>query len=141
MSEAPHTAGTPRADPPGAHANRALWWQVYPPEFTGADPSGRDSRPAGGLAHITEWLDYVVDLGLTGLQLGPIFASSTHGYDTVDHYRIDARLGEDDFRALITAAHERGLAVLLDGVFNHVGRNLRPSREPSIAGRAALEAN
>ena len=55
--------------------------------------------------------------------LGPVFASGTHGYDTVDHFRIDPRLGDDaDFDALVAAAHGRGLRVLLDGVFNHVGR-------------------
>jgi glycosidase len=54
--------------------------------------------------------------------LGPIFASRTHGYDTTDHYRIDPRLGDDaDFDHLIAEAHGRGLRVLLDGVFNHVG--------------------
>ena len=54
-----------------------------------------------------------------------MFASETHGYDTVDHFRIDPRLGDDDdFDALVAAAHDRGLRVLLDGVFNHVGRGL-----------------
>ena len=62
-------------------------------------------------------------LGASGIALGPVFASETHGYDTVDHFRIDPRLGTDaDFDALVTAAHDRGLRVLLDGVFNHVGR-------------------
>ena len=51
-----------------------------------------------------------------------MFASRTHGYDTTDHYRIDPRLGDDaDFDHLIAEAHQRGLRVLLDGVFNHVG--------------------
>ena len=55
--------------------------------------------------------------------LGPVFASETHGYDTVDHFRVDPRLGdEDDLVRLIAAAHQRGLRVVLDGVFNHVGR-------------------
>ena len=55
--------------------------------------------------------------------LGPIFASSTHGYDTVDHFQIDRRLGDEaDFDALIKAADDRGLRIILDGVFNHVGR-------------------
>jgi cyclomaltodextrinase len=64
-----------------------------------------------------------VELGASGLALGPVFAASTHGYDTVDHLRIDPRLGDDaDLDALVAAAHDRGLRVLLDGVFNHVGR-------------------
>ncbi|HEX2283620.1 MAG TPA: alpha-amylase family glycosyl hydrolase, partial [Mycobacterium sp.] len=73
------------------------------------------------LRRIIEWLDHTVELGASGIALGPIFASRTHGYDTTDHYRIDARLGDDaDFDHLIAEAHQRGLRVLLDGVFNHV---------------------
>jgi len=60
-------------------------------------------------------------LGANGLALGPIWRSSTHGYDVIDHDVIDPRLGDDaDFDALIDACHRRGLKVLLDGVFNHV---------------------
>lgn len=101
----------------------AIWWQVYPLGFTGADTTGADRRPAHGLARIADWLDYAVRLGASGLALGPIFDSSTHGYDTVDHFRIDPRLGVDaDFDDLVARAHQRGLRILLDGVFNHVGR-------------------
>jgi cyclomaltodextrinase len=102
----------------------ALWWQVYPLGFTGAWPARDDGgdRPHR-LRRLHAWLDYAVELGASGLALGPIFASETHGYDTVDHFRIDPRLGDDtDFDALIAAAHDRGLRVLLDGVFHHVGR-------------------
>jgi cyclomaltodextrinase len=103
----------------------AVWWQVYPLGFVGAEPAA----PAGGavthrLGRLTGWLDYAVELGVSGLALGPVFASSTHGYDTVDHLRIDPRLGDDgDIDALLAEAHRRGLRVLLDGVFNHVGRD------------------
>ena len=72
---------------------------------------------------MTAWLDDLVDLGCNGLLLGPVFASETHGYDTVDHLRIDPRLGDDtDVDALVDACRHRGIRVLLDGVFNHVGR-------------------
>jgi len=102
----------------------AVWWHVYPLGFVGAEPTAARAR---GVTHrldrLTPWLDYVVELGANGLALGPVFAASTHGYDTVDHRRIDPRLGDDaDFDALVAAAHDRGLRVLLDGVFNHVGR-------------------
>ncbi|KTR00012.1 alpha-amylase, partial [Curtobacterium luteum] len=104
-----------------------MWWHVYPLGFVGADVrpgTAVEDRPVDHrLDRITRWLDHVVDLGLNGLLLGPVFASSTHGYDTVDHLRIDPRLGDDDdFDRLVAAAHERGVRVLLDGVFNHVGR-------------------
>ena len=114
----------------------AVWWQVYPLGFVGAyptreqsSPTGEQSSPTGEqsgghrLTRLEAWLDYAIELGASGLALGPIFASETHGYDTVDHLRIDPRLGDDaDFDAVIAAAHDRGLRVLLDGVFNHVGR-------------------
>jgi cyclomaltodextrinase / maltogenic alpha-amylase / neopullulanase len=106
-------------------ADHAVLWHVYPLGFTGAEraalPPGEPVRHR--LGQLTGWLDYAVELGCSGLLLGPVFASQTHGYDTVDHFRIDARLGdEDDFDALAAAAAGRGLRLILDGVFNHVGR-------------------
>lgn len=104
----------------------AIWWRIYPLGFVDAFPE-RDSAAVPGehrLLRIVEWLDHVVELGASGLALGPIFASSTHGYDTTDHLRLDPRLGEEaDFDELIGHAHRRGLRVQLDGVFNHVGEH------------------
>ena len=102
----------------------AIWWQVYPLGFTGADTTGVDRSVHGGFDQLTAWLDHAVSLGASGVALGPVFASSTHGYDTLDHFAIDPRLGDDDgFDRFVAAAHERGVRVLLDGVFNHVGRD------------------
>ena len=125
-----------------------IWWQVYPLGFTGAeadigdrDPGGGPPRVAHRLRHLPGWLDYAVDLGANGLALGPVFASATHGYDTTDHYRIDPRLGDAaDFAALVDAAHARGLRVLLDGVFNHVGRGFPAFRRVLEQGPGAPEA-
>lgn len=102
----------------------AVWWQVYPLGFVGAE---REASACAGvmhrLDHLVGWLDYAVNLGASGILLGPVFASSTHGYDTVDHFQIDKRLGDEaDFDTLIKAAHGLGLRIILDGVFNHVGR-------------------
>ncbi|MCV7226301.1 alpha-amylase family protein [Mycolicibacterium komossense] len=101
----------------------AIWWQVYPLGFVGAYPSDAPPQPAEHrLRRLVGWLDHAVELGASGVALGPVFASRTHGYDTTDHYRIDPRLGDDaDFDQLIEESHRRGLRVLLDGVFNHVG--------------------
>ena len=117
--------GSPRerssASEPG-WVQHAIWWQVYPLGFVGAFPA--DPPPAADehrLRRIVEWLDHAIELGASGIALGPVFASRTHGYDTTDHYRIDPRLGDEaDFDHLIAEAHRRGLRVLLDGVFNHV---------------------
>jgi glycosidase len=101
----------------------AIWWQIYPLGFVGAHPAVRPPTPEEHrLRRIVEWLDHAVELGASGLALGPVFAARTHGYDTTDHFRIDPRLGDDaDFDHLVTEAHGRGLRILLDGVFNHVG--------------------
>ncbi|MEI6253505.1 MAG: alpha-amylase family protein [Mycobacteriaceae bacterium] len=101
----------------------AIWWQVYPLGFVGAFPATESPGPGEHrLTRLVDWLDHAIDLGASGIALGPVFASRTHGYDTTDHYRIDPRLGDDgDFDRLVGEAHRRGLRVLLDGVFNHVG--------------------
>lgn len=106
-------------------ADTAVFWQVYPLGFVGAPASAAEQHGSTPrLRRLTGWLDHLVELGANGLLLGPVFAAETHGYDTVDHYRVDPRLGtEDDLLALFAAASERGVRVLLDGVFNHVGRS------------------
>ena len=119
----------------------AIWWQVYPLGFAGAE---KEARPDQELHHRlpgSQWLDYLVELGCNGLALGPIFASQTHGYDTVDLLRLDPRLGDDgDFDALVQGCRERGIRLLLDGVFNHVGRGhprLVEALEQGIGSEAA----
>ena len=118
--------------------DHAIWWHVYPLGFVGApirptadhlahpgqpdqaDQPAQAAAPTPG--SLTAWLDYAVGLGANGLQLGPVFASTSHGYDTVDHLRIDPRLGgEEMFDALVAACRQRGVLLMLDGVFNHVG--------------------
>ncbi len=114
----------------------AIWWQVYPLGFVGAFPA--DPAPTVAehrLGRVVEWLDHAVELGASGLALGPLFASQTHGYDTTDHRRIDPRLGDDaDFDRLVSEARSRGLRILLDGVFNHVGTGFPRYREAAEGG-------
>ncbi len=121
----------------------AIWWQVFPLGFVAAEPAlgSLDSAVHHRLDRITGWLDYAVELGASGLALGPVFAAETHGYDTVDHFRVDPRLGDaDDLARLFAAAHSRGLRVLLDGVFNHVGRGFPAFARVLEQGPAAPEA-
>lgn len=106
--------------------NHAIWWQVYPLGFAGAPDTlaEHSGEPGDGLRRLTGWLDHLVELGGNGLLLNPIFTSMSHGYDTVDYFSVDPRLGtEEDFDALVAAARQRGVRVVLDGVFNHVGRD------------------
>ncbi|MEE3752765.1 alpha-amylase family protein [Mycobacterium intracellulare] len=120
----------------------AIWWQVYPLGFVGAFPVPQSNEPPQPDEHrlrrLVDWLDHAIELGASGIALGPIFASRTHGYDTTDHYRIDPRLGDDaDFDHLVAEAHRRGLRVLLDGVFNHVGVDFPRHREAAEDDAAA----
>ena len=114
-----------------------IWWHCYPLGFVGAPPQYAD-EPPGQVSHrlgrLVPWLDYLIELGCNGLLLAPVFASTSHGYDTLDYYRIDPRLGDEgDFEALVAEAKRRGIRVLLDGVFNHV------SRDHAIVTRALAE--
>jgi cyclomaltodextrinase len=95
---------------------------------TGAPATNDDPTAAAPTAHrvsqLVDWVGHVADLGAGAVLLTPVFASTTHGYDTVDPFRLDQRLGgDDDLAGLVAACHDRDLLVLLDGVFNHVGRD------------------
>ena len=118
-----------------------IWWQVFPLGFVGA-PEHTEPQLTHRLPALVNWLDYLVELGASGIALGPIFASTSHGYDTIDHLRIDSRLGdEQDFTRLVDEAHGRGIRVLLDGVFNHVGREFPRFQEVLEQGPEAPSAN
>lgn len=101
--------GDPALDPPGVE----LW---------GAEPT-RENFFGGDLAGITERLDHVVSIGANAIYLTPIFEADTnHRYDAKDYFAIDHRLGDlDAFRRFLDAAHQRGIRVVLDAVFNHCG--------------------
>jgi cyclomaltodextrinase len=131
----------PLARTPPAWLSGRVWYHLHSlraagapddnPDVTGGAPTGR------GLRRLQGWLDHVACLGCGGILLTPIFVSMTHGYDPVDYFRIDQRLGdEDDLAAFIEACHDRNLKVLLDGVFHHVGRDFPPFRDV-LAHRAA----
>ena len=116
--------------------DHTIWWHVYPLGFAGAPirPTAEERALSPRLDRLLPWLDYLIELGANGLALGPIFQSESHGYDTVDFYRIDPRLGDDaTFDRLATACRERGVHLMLDGVFNHVGTG-HPLFQAALAG-------
>jgi cyclomaltodextrinase / maltogenic alpha-amylase / neopullulanase len=110
----------------GPHwAQAAIFYHIYPLGFCGA-PARNDfcSTPVPRLEKINEWIPHLHSLGINALYLGPVFESSAHGYDTVDYYHVDRRLGNDQILSQVTAnLHRNGIRVILDGVFNHVGRD------------------
>ena len=106
-------------------------YQVYPLGLTGA-PHENDGVQSHRLLQLVQngWIEHLQRLGATCLMLNPVFESLTHGYDTSDYTRVDCRLGTNaDLRAVVDACHAAGIRVLLDGVFNHVGRGFWAFRD------------
>ena len=121
----------------------AIFWHVYPLGAVGAEATAAEAGDVvqHRLDRLVPWLDHAVVLGASGILLGPVFASSTHGYDTVDHFRVDPRLGDEaDLVALVDAAHARGLRVVLDGVFNHVGQGFARFQDALTSGPGSESA-
>lgn len=138
-----HAMTTPQPWPPEDIPPHGVWWHVYPLGLLGAERAQTDvgDAVAHRLPRLIPWLDYSLELGVSGWVLGPVFSSATHGYDTVDHFAVDRRLGDtDDLVALIDAAHARGLRIVLDGVFNHVGRDFAQFRAAVAGGPDTPEA-
>lgn len=98
-------------------------YQIYPLGFCDA-PRENDHVKAHRIRRVLDWTDHFQKLGITQILFNPVFESSTHGYDTIDCRRIDARLGTDkDFKDVCSALRKAGIGVILDAVFNHVGRD------------------
>jgi glycosidase len=105
-------------------ARDALIYHIYPLGFLGAPRRNRGhGPPVPRLLELRRWYDHLSALGVNTLQLGPVFESQSHGYDTIDMKRIDRRLGHiESLRTIVDELHQRGIRILLDGVFNHTGR-------------------
>ncbi len=103
--------------------NSAVVYNIYPLGFCGA-PKSNDGIPKARIEKVSEWIGHIADLGCNTVLFNPIFQSSTHGYDVADYYDTDCRLGsKEDFKRLFDELHSNGIRVILDGVFNHVGRD------------------
>lgn len=102
--------------------NESVFYHVYPLGFCGA-PEYNDCKVEYRLDKLSQWIPHLKALQVNALYIGPLFDSSKHGYDTKDYYKIDTRLGDNNsFKALCKELHDNGIRVILDGVFNHVGR-------------------
>ena len=102
--------------------DEAVVYQIYPLGLCGA-PEGNDGVPQSRILRILDWVEHIKKLGADTVLFNPVFESDRHGYDTRDYFRLDVRLGtNEDFAKVCKALHDAGLRVMLDGVFNHVGR-------------------
>lgn len=127
-----------------------VWYQIFPDRFCRSaasscqtpwrtGPVTNEERFGGDLPGICEKLDYLAGLGVNGLYLNPIFAAdSVHKYDTRDYETVDPDFGtNEDLARLVKSAHERGIRVMLDAVFNHCGASFGPWQDVLQKGPAS----
>ena len=101
---------------------QAVIYQIYPLGLCGA-PRENDGVTEHRILRILDWIDHIKATSADTVLFNPLFESDRHGYDTRDYFRLDCRLGtNEDFKTVCDALHKAGLRILLDGVFNHVGR-------------------
>lgn len=107
-------------------AYESVFYQIYPLGFCGA-PFENDGVLQNRIQKIHDWIPHMKKLGANAIYFSPLFESDTHGYNTRDYKKLDVRLGENkDFKALCEDLHQNGIKIVLDGVFNHVGRGFEP---------------
>lgn len=103
-------------------AYESVFYQVYPLGFTGA-PFENDGELRHGILRFIDWIPHIRKVGANAIYFSPVFESDTHGYNTRDYKKIDVRLGtNEDFKKVCDELHKNDIKVVLDGVFNHVGR-------------------
>lgn len=103
-------------------AYESVFYQIYPLGFCGA-PFENDGIKEKRINKVLDWIPHIKKLGANAVYFCPLFESDTHGYNTRDYKKLDARLGDnEDFKNVCDKLHENGIKVVLDGVFNHVGR-------------------
>ena len=140
-----------------AWVNDTVWYQIFPDRFCcgGTGKNDPDVLPwqtgkvtnrekyGGDLEGIRQKLPYLQDLGITGIYLNPIMEAETnHKYDTKDYTKIDPSFGDDGtMKRLVSEAHERGIRIMLDAVFNHCGRKFAPWLDVQEKGRESEYAD
>lgn len=110
-------------------AYESVFYQIYPLGFCGA-PFENDGVAAHRILKVNDWIAHIKKLGANAIYFSPVFESDTHGYNTRDFTKIDTRLGtNEDFAGVCQNLHKEGIRVVLDGVFNHVGRGFWAFRD------------
>lgn len=118
-------------------ADKAVFYQIYTMRFCGA-PAENDGIVVPRIKKAAEWIPYIKGLGISAVYFCPVFSSDSHGYDTRDYRMIDERLGtNEDFAAVVKKFHENDIKVIIDGVFNHVGRNFKAFADVRKNGEAS----
>ena len=110
--------------------DEAFFYHIYPLGLCGAPKTNPYGDEEHRLRELWPWVEHLERLGVTGLYIGPLFESGSHGYDTTDYRRLDRRLGSNaDLKDFVRHCHDHGIRVVLDAVFNHSGRDFFAFRD------------
>lgn len=118
--------------------DEAIFYHIYPLGLSGAPKQNSYGEPEHRLNELIPWITHIKNIGCNALYIGPLFESVGHGYETTDYRKLDSRLGtNEDLTNFVSECHNQGIKVILDGVFNHTGRDffafkdLKANRENS----------
>lgn len=104
--------------------DEAVFYHIYPLGLTGAPKQNSYGQPEHRLLTLLPWLSHIKAIGCNAIYIGPLFESVGHGYETTDYKKLDSRLGtNEDLTTFVSECHKIGIRVILDGVFNHTGRD------------------
>ncbi len=104
--------------------DEAVFYHIYPLGMTGAPKQNAYSEPEHRLNTLIPWISHIKEIGCNALYIGPLFESVGHGYETTDYKKLDSRLGtNEDLTNFVAECHKQEIRVILDGVFNHTGRD------------------
>lgn len=104
--------------------DEAVFYHIYPLGLTGAPKQNSYGEPVHRLNTLLPWISHIREIGCNAIYIGPLFESVGHGYETTDYKKLDSRLGtNEDLTNFVKECHKQGIRVILDGVFNHTGRD------------------
>ena len=104
--------------------DEAVFYHIYPLGLTGAPKQNSYGEPVHRLNTLLPWIGHIKEIGCNAIYIGPLFESVGHGYETTDYKKLDSRLGtNEDLTNFVAECHKQGIRVILDGVFNHTGRD------------------
>ena len=104
--------------------DEAVFYHIYPLGMTGAPKQNPYTEPVHRLNALLPWISHIKKIGCNTIYIGPLFESVGHGYETTDYKKLDSRLGtNEDLKGFVAECHRAGIRVILDGVFNHTGRD------------------
>ena len=104
--------------------DEAVFYHIYPLGLTGAPKQNSYGEPVHRLNTLLPWISHIKEIGCNAIYIGPLFESVGHGYETTDYKKLDSRLGNnEDLTNFVAECHKQGIRVILDGVFNHTGRD------------------